>query len=116
MSQADDDAPEEAPPRPRTRARRRRRPKGSPGAPARRARRASASSAARAGWSSPERRLAVTGTVTIVGLAMVGTGASDVGAVVALIGALSLFWSVHLYGRLGPDSSPLEHEAESGSP
>jgi hypothetical protein len=50
------------------------------------------------------RRDLVSGAgLLILGLATVGTGASEAGAVIALIGALLTIWSIHRFGRLGPD-------------
>ncbi|MBM4357777.1 MAG: hypothetical protein FJ096_06675 [Deltaproteobacteria bacterium] len=47
-------------------------------------------------------RLAVgAAAVTMLGLGIVGTRASDLGAVVTLLGLASLMLAVHRYGRLG---------------
>ena len=50
-----------------------------------------------------QRRLAFGATLTIVGLAIVGTGESDLGGAVSLFGWLSLFFAIHTFGRLGPE-------------
>jgi hypothetical protein len=50
-----------------------------------------------------QRRLAFGATLTIVGLAIVGTGESDIGGAVSLLGWLSLFFAIHTFGRLGPE-------------
>jgi hypothetical protein len=40
-------------------------------------------------------------TLTVIGLALVGTHASEAGAVIVLGGLLLLFYRIHRYGRLG---------------
>lgn len=50
-----------------------------------------------------QRALGLGGTVAIVGLALVGTGDSQAGAVVVVIGMLILMWAVHRFGRLGTE-------------
>jgi len=47
------------------------------------------------------RRMAAGGTLTIVGLALVGTRSTEAGAVVVLLGLLGLMYAIHRYGRLG---------------
>jgi hypothetical protein len=59
------------------------------------------------GPSEPARRerwALVSAATTIVGLAMVGSGASEVGAWVTLGGLIGLMAAVHTYGRLGAES------------
>jgi hypothetical protein len=48
-----------------------------------------------------ERLALVTALVTAGGLAMVGSGPTDVGALVTLGGLGGLMFAVHRYGRLG---------------
>ena len=55
------------------------------------------------GFVDPRRQLAITGTITIIGLAMVGIEESFVGKVVTLLGCLAFMWAIHKYGRLGPE-------------
>ena len=50
-----------------------------------------------------ERFAARAATLTLGGLALVGTGSADLGAVVTLLGLGTLFFAVHRYGRLGPE-------------
>ena len=51
-----------------------------------------------------ERIVAGTATVTVLGLALVGTGSEDLGAFLALVGLTGLLFSVHRYGRLGAET------------
>src|SRR5579871_5059981 len=41
--------------------------------------------------------------VLVLGLALVGVGGEQVGAVAVLAGLLLTIYSIHTYGRLGPD-------------
>ncbi len=50
-----------------------------------------------------QRYLGLGATVSIVGLALVGTHDSKVGAFVVIVGLLVLLGSVHLFGRLGTE-------------
>jgi hypothetical protein len=50
-----------------------------------------------------ERGAALAATVTIVGLALVGTGPTNLGAFVTLAGLAGLMFAIHTYGRLGED-------------
>ena len=52
-----------------------------------------------------ERKLAWGATLSIVGLGIVGTRASEPGGALSLVGWLLLFWAIHRYGRLGPPTS-----------
>ena len=52
-----------------------------------------------------ERAAALAATVTVAGLGLVGTGASDAGALLTLLGLTSLMLAVHRYGRLGVDDA-----------
>lgn len=47
------------------------------------------------------RRMAAGATLTIVGLALVGTQSTEAGAIVVLLGLLTLMYAIHRYGRLG---------------
>ncbi|RLB52848.1 MAG: hypothetical protein DRI90_21750 [Deltaproteobacteria bacterium] len=53
-----------------------------------------------------QRRLALSGSTTVMGLALVGVGESLVGAVVVLAGLVALMFSIHKYGRLGVERAP----------
>ncbi len=53
-----------------------------------------------------QRRLALSGSTTVVGLGLVGVGESLVGAVVVLAGLVALMFSIHKYGRLGVERAP----------
>ncbi|MBM4376903.1 MAG: hypothetical protein FJ095_17615 [Deltaproteobacteria bacterium] len=50
---------------------------------------------------SRERLALATALVTALGLAMVGSGPTDLGALVTLAGLSGLMFAVHRYGRLG---------------
>lgn len=50
-----------------------------------------------------ERLSLAAATVTVLGLAMVGTGPTDLGAAVSLAGLGGLMFAVHAYGRLGEE-------------
>ena len=50
-----------------------------------------------------QRYLGLGATISIVGLALVGTHASNVGAFVVIVGLLVLMGSVHRFGRLGTE-------------
>lgn len=47
------------------------------------------------------RRMAAGATLTIVGLALVGTRSTEAGSIVVLLGLLGLMYAIHRYGRLG---------------
>ncbi len=47
------------------------------------------------------RRMAAGATLTIVGLALVGTRSTEAGSIVVLVGLLGLMYAIHRYGRLG---------------
>ncbi len=47
--------------------------------------------------------MGVSASVAIAGLAWVGATKSFPGACLTLVGLLALMWTIHLYGRLGPD-------------
>ena len=55
-----------------------------------------------------QRHIAFGATLTVVGLAMVSTGPTEIGGVISLAGWLGLFVAIHKYGRLGPEHSVLE--------
>lgn len=48
------------------------------------------------------RFLGVGVTLAAVGLALVGTGPSEVGMAISLAGLLTLIYGIHTFGRLGP--------------
>lgn len=50
-----------------------------------------------------QRRLALGGSMTIVGLALVGSTGTDIGAIVVIAGLLTLMYAIHRYGRLGAE-------------
>lgn len=50
-----------------------------------------------------KRMLGAGGTLLLLGLALVGTGPSDVGMVVCLVALLVVIGGIHAFGRLGPD-------------
>ncbi len=50
-----------------------------------------------------QRSVGLAASVSVVGLALVGTRESRVGAMVVVLGLLGLMWSVHRYGRLGTE-------------
>jgi fatty acid desaturase len=52
-----------------------------------------------------QRWIAISASVAIVGLAVVGTGAGNFGAPIVIVGLLSLMWGVHRFGRLGSEQS-----------
>jgi hypothetical protein len=52
-----------------------------------------------------QRALAISASIVIVGLALVGTHSSAVGGLIVVLGMLALMWSVHSYGRLGPEET-----------
>ena len=51
------------------------------------------------------RRLALSATITVVGIAIVAMRDSDIGAVVVVVGLLMLTWAIHRFGRLGVEST-----------
>jgi hypothetical protein len=53
-----------------------------------------------------QRRLALAGSTTVVGLALVGIGESLAGSLVVLAGLVALMFSIHKYGRLGVERAP----------
>ena len=50
-----------------------------------------------------QRVLGLGATISILGLAMVGTHDSKSGSMVVIIGLLILMWGVHRFGRLGSE-------------
>lgn len=52
--------------------------------------------------ATPRRALTVGGAFLLLGLALVGTGPSEIGMVVTLGALLMLIYGVHTFGRLGP--------------
>jgi hypothetical protein len=52
------------------------------------------------------------GVPLLIGLALVGAGAEDEGAAIALAGLLNTIYGIHTFGRLGPDDA--EEGAASG--
>jgi hypothetical protein len=54
---------------------------------------------------SPRRVLLIAGAIVIVGLAVVGVGAGEVGRYITLIGLILMIFGVHTFGRLGPDDT-----------
>ncbi len=52
---------------------------------------------------SARRALAAGGTLSLVGLMLVGMGPSDAGMVVCLLGLVILIYGIHTFGRLGPE-------------
>jgi hypothetical protein len=70
-------------------------------APARRT--APARRAATAGDErGPRRALGLGAAAALAGLALAGTGESDLGMVLTLAGAFAMIYAIHTYGRLGP--------------
>ena len=51
----------------------------------------------------PRRWLKIGAVLLLLGLALVGTDASDAGIVVTLAGLLATIVGIHRFGRLGPD-------------
>jgi hypothetical protein len=51
----------------------------------------------------PRQSLGWGAGVLVIGLALVGVGADQVGSVVVLAGLLLTIYAIHTYGRLGPD-------------
>jgi tetrahydromethanopterin S-methyltransferase subunit C len=45
------------------------------------------------------------GGLLLIGLALVGAGAEDEGAALALAGLLNTIYGIHTFGRLGPDDA-----------
>ena len=58
-----------------------------------------------ADWRHPQRWLAVSATVLLCGLWLVGLGPSTLGTALSLLGAVAMLYSIHRYGRLGPEQS-----------
>src|SRR5690348_8584547 len=52
---------------------------------------------------APRRALLWGGGVLVAGLAAVGVGQPDEGAVLALCGLVVIIYGIHRFGRLGPD-------------
>ena len=57
-------------------------------------------------WRHPQRWLAASATVLLVGLGLVGLGPSALGTALSLLGAVAMLYSIHKYGRLGPEHEP----------
>ena len=64
------------------------------------------SGAGDAGARRPRQALLVGATLLAIGLALVGTEASDVGPAVTLAALVILLYGVHSFGRLGPGGHP----------
>ncbi len=47
--------------------------------------------------------MGIAASLAIAGLAWVGVQKSFLGACLTLAGMIALMWTIHLYGRLGPD-------------
>lgn len=58
----------------------------------------------------PRRALAAGGALLLTGLLLVGTGPSDLGTAVTLVGLLAMILGIHTFGRLGPEGLELERE------
>ena len=54
-------------------------------------------------WRHPQRWLAASATVLLVGLGLVGLGPSALGTALSLLGAVAMLYAIHKYGRLGPE-------------
>jgi hypothetical protein len=54
-------------------------------------------------WRHPQRWLAVSSTVLLIGLGLVGLGPSPLGTALSVLGAVALLYAIHKYGRLGPE-------------
>ena len=52
-----------------------------------------------------QRFIGLGASITIVGLALVGTHETKAGAAVTIMGLLTLMWSVHRFGRLGTETA-----------
>lgn len=52
---------------------------------------------------SARRFLGAGGILSAVGLVLVGTGPSETGGVVCVVGLLVLIYGIHTFGRLGPE-------------
>ena len=50
----------------------------------------------------PRRALGLGAAGALAGLALVGTGESDLGVVLTIAGAFLMIYAIHTYGRLGP--------------
>jgi hypothetical protein len=55
------------------------------------------------GWRHPQRWLATAATVLLVGLGLVGLGPSALGTALSLLGAVTMLYAIHRFGRLGPE-------------
>ena len=53
---------------------------------------------------SPRRLLMTSSAILILGLAVVGVGASELGRFITLAGLVLMILGVHTFGRLGPDA------------
>jgi hypothetical protein len=53
-----------------------------------------------------ERKVAIGATAAVLGIAVVGTRASELGAALVVAGLAYFMWQIHRYGRLGPDRRP----------
>lgn len=54
------------------------------------------------------RRALQTGAgLILLGIALVGTGPSEVGGVLVVLALIVLLYAIHSFGRLGPDERPV---------
>lgn len=62
------------------------------------------------------RFLAIAGTLGVVGVAFNLNGDGTLPKILAGAGIIALIWSIHRYGRLGPDAAMTFAEAEPQAP